>query len=66
MGKSTDGQEKRQVWVMTIDRTYTDVTFWEVKNHKHYVLKSRILKEERESMQQYLCPVLTDEEKKAF
>jgi len=51
---------------MTIDRSYTDITFWEVKSHKHYVLKGRILKDAKESMQQYMCPVLTDEEKKAF
>lgn len=51
---------------MTIDRSYTDVTFWEVKNHKHYTLRGRIKKEEKELMEWYLCPVLTDEEKKAF
>ena len=66
LGRTNDGQDKRQVWVMTIDRSYTDITFWEVKSHKHYVLKGRILKDVKESMQQYMCPVLTDEEKKAF
>ena len=33
LGKSTDGEDKTQVWVMTINRKFDEVTFWEVKNH---------------------------------
>lgn len=32
------GVEKKQVWVMTINRTFDQVQFWEVKSHKHYTL----------------------------
>lgn len=46
MGKATDGSEKKQVWVMTINRTFDEVTFWDAKQHKHYVLKHRIQPEE--------------------
>lgn len=42
MGKSTDGQDKKQIWVMTINRTWDTIIFWEVKNHKHYILRGRI------------------------
>jgi hypothetical protein len=67
LAKAAEGSEKkREAWVMTIDKNYQTVTFWEVKGHKQYVLKGRILKEEREFMQHYLCPVLTEEEKRAF
>ena len=44
MGKSSDGFEKIQVWVMTINRTYDTVQFWDVKEHKHYTLRGRIAK----------------------
>lgn len=37
---------ERKVWVMTISDSYDDVTFWDVKQHVHYVLKGRILRKE--------------------
>ena len=42
-GKDTVTQDI-ETWVMTINRTYDTVIFWEVKNHTHYVLKGRIKK----------------------
>jgi hypothetical protein len=42
LGKSVDGLDTRYIWVMTINRDWDTVTFWEVKNHKCYVLKGRI------------------------
>jgi hypothetical protein len=63
LGKSTDGLEKKQVWVMTINRTFDTVTFWEVKNHKHYVLKGRIQKEEIKYLESYMSPNISKEER---
>jgi hypothetical protein len=42
LGKSLDGLETRYVWVMTINREWDTITFWEVKQHKSYILKGRI------------------------
>mmetsp|Transcript_35916 Transcript_35916/g.55149 ORF Transcript_35916/g.55149 Transcript_35916/m.55149 type:complete len:316 (-) Transcript_35916:1188-2135(-) len=63
LGKSTDGQEKRQIWVMTINRTFDTITFWEPKTHKHYVLRGRIEGKEAKYLEAYLSPNLTPEEK---
>jgi len=63
MGKATDGSDKKQIWVMTINRTFNEVTFWEVKNHKQWVLKGRILKEESKFMEAYLNPIISKEER---
>ena len=63
LGKSTDGLEKRQIWVMTINRTFDTVTFWEPKAHKHYVLRGRIEGKESKYLEAYLSPNLTQEEK---
>ena len=35
--------ETRYVWVMTINREWDTITFWEVKNHKSYILRGRIM-----------------------
>lgn len=47
---------------MTINKTFDEVTFWEPKAHKHYVLKHRIDKKERQFLHNYLCPNVTKEE----
>lgn len=54
--------DKKQVWVMTINKTFDLVTFWEAKAHKHYILKFRIDKKERPFLHNYLCPNITKEE----
>ena len=33
-----------ETWIMTINRTFDTITFWEVKNHTHYILKGRVEK----------------------
>ena len=43
IGKTPDELE-RKVWVMTYDRTFNIVNFWECKNHKMYVLRGRVKK----------------------
>ena len=63
IGKTTDVIERKAVWVMTINRTFDTVTFWEAKNHKHYVLKYRIDPGEEPYLEAYLSPNLTPEEK---
>jgi hypothetical protein len=55
--------ERKAVWVMTINRTFDTVTFWEAKNHKHYVLKHRIDPGEEPYLESYLSPNLTQEDK---
>ena len=66
MGRMLDGSEKKQMWVMTIDKTWDKVTFWDAKAHKHYELEGRIQKEERKYLEWYLSPFLTQEEKDAL
>jgi hypothetical protein len=63
MGKATDGTEKRQIWVMTISRDFEEVIFWEVKNHKHWVLKGRIQKGQKKFMEAYFNPIITKDER---
>ena len=63
MGKQLDGSDKRQIWVMTINRTWDMITFWDAKAHKHYNLKGRITESERNYLEWYLSPKLTQAEK---
>ena len=51
---------------MTINRTFDTVTFWEVKNHKHYVLKGRIQKEEIKYLESYMSPNISKEEREKY
>ena len=53
----------RQTWVMTINRDWDTVTFWEAKNHKSYVLKGRIQSGQEKYISNYLSPNLSPEEK---
>lgn len=55
--------ERKAIWVMTINRTFDTVTFWEAKNHKHYVLKYRIDPGEEPYLESYLSPNLSQEDK---
>jgi hypothetical protein len=48
---------------MTVNRAFNTVTFWEAKNHKHYVLKYRIDPGEEPYLEAYLSPNLTPEDK---
>ena len=47
---------------MTINRTYDTITFWEVKNHTHYILKGRVEKGQEKYMEAYLSTTLTLDE----
>ena len=31
LGKSTDGLDKIQIWVMTVNKTFDTITFWDAK-----------------------------------
>jgi hypothetical protein len=59
IGKTMDVIERKALWVMTINRTFDTVTFWEAKNHKHYVLKYRIDPGEEPYLEAYLSPNLS-------
>lgn len=61
-GQAADGIEKK-VWVMTINDTYEDVTFWDVKQHKHFILKGRIQKAEKKFLKSFLTPVISKDER---
>eukprot|EP00919_Chromeraceae_sp_WS-2016_P014337 GHVR01033723.1.p1 GENE.GHVR01033723.1~~GHVR01033723.1.p1 ORF type:complete len:270 (+),score=49.81 GHVR01033723.1:506-1315(+) len=63
LGKTTDGSEKRQIWIMTINRTFDEITFWEPKNHKHYVMRGRIEPDQSKYLEAYLSPTLTPEDR---
>ena len=62
IGKTAELIERKTLWVMTINRTYDTITFWEAKNHKHYVLKHRIDPAESKYLKQYLSPSISAEE----
>ena len=49
---------------MTINKTYDEVTFWDVNTHKKYVLYGRMLDDEVKFLQAFLSPNLSDAEKK--
>jgi hypothetical protein len=59
LGKAAPDSDQKHVWVMTINKTFDEVTFWAPKAHKHYVLKHRIDANEGKYLQNYLCPDLT-------
>jgi hypothetical protein len=61
-GMSAD-QLERQIWVMTIDKNFKEITFWDVKQHKNYVLKGRVKKEEFKYLGAYLSPKITKDER---
>ena len=63
MGRSQDGLGKVSIWVMNFNRTFDTLTFWEVKNHKHYVLRGRVKNGEEKYLEGYLSPSLTASEK---
>ena len=48
---------------MTINRKFDTVTFWDSKQHKNYVLKGRIKREEKKFLEAFLSPNLTAEER---
>ena len=48
---------------MTINREWDEITFWEVKNHKSYILKGRIKEGQEKYLAAYLAPDLTPEDK---
>jgi len=63
MGKTTDGTDKKQIWVMTINREYNKVTFWDVKKHQNWDLVGRIKKTEVKFLKEYLSTNLKEEER---
>lgn len=63
MGRLNDGLDTVKTWVMTLNRTFDTVTFWEAKNHEFYVLKGRIKAGEEKYLEGYLSPKLSIEEK---
>ena len=63
MGKSQDGLNTVNVWVMALNRTFDTVTFYEVKNHADYTLRGRIKAGEEKYLEGYLSPKLSVQEK---
>jgi hypothetical protein len=53
-------------WVMTINREFDIITFWEPRKHINYTLEGRINRLETEWMKNYLSPQLTVKEKKSI
>ena len=51
-------------WVMTLSKTYDEVTFWDVTQSAKYVLVGRVNEDEELNLQGYLSPALSDAEKK--
>lgn len=51
-------------WVMTLNRTYDQVTFWETAAEKKYVMMGRVVEGQERNLQAYLSPNLTEAEKK--
>lgn len=65
LGKlNEDNQQRQHAWVMTINRDFTKVTFWETMKHVKYELSGRIDKDEREWLKNYLSPQLSEKERK--
>jgi flagellar biosynthesis GTPase FlhF len=58
-----DNDDRKHAWVMTIDETYQDVTFWEPLKPISYTLKGRIKHEESQWLKHYLSPELSAREK---
>jgi len=61
---TTKNTEQVHYWVMSIDRAFKTVTFWEVRNGLKYVLEHRIAKSERDKMRSYLCPTYDNYEER--
>lgn len=42
LGKQKKDSKKPHAWVMTLNKSFTEVTFWEVNRHRKFTLKGRI------------------------
>ena len=51
-------------WIMTLNKTYDEVTFWEVGSPQRFQMYGRIIEGEEQRLQAYLSPNLTESEKK--
>lgn len=49
LGKLKENKQPH-AWVMTLNKTYNEVTFWEVNTNKKYVLNGRIVEEEEKRL----------------
>ena len=58
-----ENDSKKYAWVMTINRAYETVTFWDPIKPVKYVLEGRINYKESKWLQNYLSPILTSKEK---
>ena len=63
LGKAIDVPDLKQVWIMTINRAFNETTFWDPKQHRKFVLKGRIRKDQVVYLQNYLSPNLTPDQK---
>lgn len=57
---------RKHAWVMTINREFDTITFWEPLKSINYKLEGRIKSSETEWLKNYLSPQLTVKEKKQF
>jgi hypothetical protein len=58
-----ENDNKKHAWVMTVDRDYQTVKFWEPLKPITYTLKGRIKHDESQWLRNYLSPQLSAKEK---
>jgi len=59
-----NNNSRKHAWVMTINRNFDEVTFWEPIKPVKYTLEGRINNLETEWLKNYLSPQLSVKEKK--
>ena len=47
-------------WVMTLNQTYDEITFWEANSSQKYTLNGRITSGQDAKLQAYLSPNITE------
>ena len=65
MGRQKDS-ELPLSWVMTINKTYDEVTFWDASVQAKYVLKGRVAEGEEGFLKAYLKPKVSEKERNEF
>jgi hypothetical protein len=43
-------KKKHHAWVMTINKTFDEITFWEVNRHRKFTLQGRVLSGEDQKL----------------
>ena len=61
-----ENNETPHAWVMTINRSFDTITFWETLKPIKYVLKGRIESSEIPWLRNYLSPEITQKDRKIY